>query len=41
MFGATVAARRHIPRELVLKKAMYRVSFSRDSQAITAAVSDH
>jgi hypothetical protein len=31
MFVATVAARRHMPRELVLKKPMYRVSFSRDS----------
>jgi hypothetical protein len=31
MSVATVAAKRHIPRELVLKKAMHRVSFSRDS----------
>jgi hypothetical protein len=30
MSAVTVAARKHTPRELVLKKAIYRVSFSRD-----------
>lgn len=30
MSVVTVAARRHTPRELALKKAIHRVSFSRD-----------
>jgi hypothetical protein len=30
MFVATAAARRHTQRELALKKAIHRVSFSRD-----------
>jgi hypothetical protein len=30
MFVATAAARRHTPRELALKKAIHRVSFSLD-----------
>jgi len=41
MSVVTVAARRHTPRELVHKKSILRVSFSRDIWGITAAVSDH